>query len=43
MYFNDNGKNKNILLGIVIGKKKADRLIAETGEIMGKNNTSVIH
>ena len=43
MYFNNNGKNKNILLGIVIGKKKADRLITETGEIMGKNSTSIRH
>ena len=37
MFFDENGKNKNILLGVfVYGKKKAEALIEETSTLMEK-------
>lgn len=35
MFFNDGGRNKAILLGIVSSKKTVDRLLEETAHLMG--------
>lgn len=34
MFFNDNGKNKNILLGAVMGRKSADAFVAEAQSLL---------
>ncbi|TDW99268.1 hypothetical protein [Dinghuibacter silviterrae] len=40
MYVDDNGKNKNILLGVVFRQKAADRMIAETERLLQKDLNS---
>jgi hypothetical protein len=37
MYFNENGKNRPLLLSAVLRKKTADRLIAETQDVLTKS------
>lgn len=37
MYFDDNGRNRIIPLGVTFSKKKAEKIIAEAGKLMGKS------